>query len=696
MQNIINVNNPYGSTNKKFTSKLTFQTGEKFSARVIGTGDSKKEVSLRLIDGWQFSAEVEGDIDLDYRGIKRFVVEGFEDGKLKIKALKGEGASEDNIESSINSILEENGLSEEDGALLIKMLKHNIDLNKENISKIKNLVDFKEKILSDPQKESAFIAKYLNSKSIDINSTEGKKIEKVLKEFFNELKDISIDDLLFIIENDIPLDKESIQSFKNMFKGDSDLYALLKNIDEMLEESNSSKEVPTILEEVQEVKIEELEVPKAEVIERGTLDEKKVEDILSQGIKDVLKMDMNINKDSLSDLTSVLNRYTKNNLLNNLDEFCKIGKINIDDMLEYIAKGEFNVQDFENLFLLVDIGEQQISNYKDQLKLEIKNMFPQELILTENEINNLTAFMEEKTEAQSLTNFKKVLSNVSEDMSKSISILDNLSEESIAKILNIQSKEGLSSNATVKFLMEFVKDAKKHDGLNMFKENLGEALNSTVVENSETLLGVESSKDKSLIQEKVANTISNELLKEGAEAVKNQINIKTEDMKNIIKSILNKSLEGKDNINNILSIIRDNISDFKVFNTVSNQYYYMNLPISLNYSEYPCKIIIKDKREEGKKIDSKDVKMVVTVKTQFLGEVDGFIKVKNNFMNLEIKSHEKFTDILNKKKQVLVESLEGLGYQCEIKVSKKQVVSDIINCREFFNDSDFTALNVMV
>lgn len=88
--------------------------------------------------------------------------------------------------------------------------------------------------------------------------------------------------------------------------------------------------------------------------------------------------------------------------------------------------------------------------------------------------------------------------------------------------------------------------------------------------------------------------------------------------------------------------------------------------------------------------------MVVTVRTQFLGEVDGFIKVKNDFMNLEIKCDEKSIKVLNMKKELLKESLENLGYSCDLKVSKKEVISDIVSCREFFNDSDFTSLNVMV
>ena len=60
-----------------------------------------------------------------------------------------------------------------------------------------------------------------------------------------------------------------------------------------------------------------------------------------------------------------------------------------------------------------------------------------------------------------------------------------------------------------------------------------------------------------------------------------------------------------------------------MFNTISNEYYYLDVPINREMTEYPCKLIIKDNRKDGKKIDRTDVKIVVTVKTVNLGVVDG-------------------------------------------------------------------------
>ncbi|MBU3209578.1 hypothetical protein [Clostridium algidicarnis] len=694
MGNMINVNNPYGTNNKKLTSKLTFQNGESFSARVVAYGDSKDEVTLRMIDGWQFEAQIDENIDLDYKGIRRFVVEGFEDNKLKIKILKSEVALEDNFKGSIDLILEENGLTKADGEVLVKMLKHNIELNKENISKVKTLIDFKENILSDPSKEREFILKYLNSKSIDINSEQGKNLEKVLKESFSKFKELSIEDLMFMMENDLTLDKETIEGFKNIFKEDSKLYDLLKDMERLLAIEDVKQE-NGIAKDSANIKLEESSIMKTQVLERGSLNEKDVESILSKGIKDTLNMDVNFNKDSISDLMSSLNKFTKENILKSIQEVLKIDNINVENMLIDISKGDFDEEGIRNLSTLINAVEDQILNSKDQIKIELKEIFPKELILTENEVNKLSNFIQKETEPKSFFEFKQNVSNISQNVTETMLSLNNLTGDNLEKILNLVNKENLQSNETVKFLMNFSQSEGK-DGLSNFNIDSEQTLSLIMGKNIEENTNQKSLETKGIIYESLAESTTKELLKDSATMIKNQMDIKLNNMKNIVNDVLNKSLDGKDNINNILSFIKNNLSDFKLFNTISNEYYYMDLPIEINYKEYPCRVIIKDKREEGKKIDSKDVKMVVTVKTQFLGEVDGFIKVKNDFMNLEIKCYEKSIKILNMKRESLKESLESLGYNCDIKFSKKEIASDIVSCREFFNDNDFTSLNVMV
>ena len=61
MPAIFNIGNINQVNDKKVSSKLTFEAGESFKGRIISKGEGN-EVVVKLTDGWQFTAEVEGDI----------------------------------------------------------------------------------------------------------------------------------------------------------------------------------------------------------------------------------------------------------------------------------------------------------------------------------------------------------------------------------------------------------------------------------------------------------------------------------------------------------------------------------------------------------------------------------------------------------------------------------------------------------
>ena len=88
MPGIYNINNGYANNNKKISSKLTFEVGEKFTGRVVDKGEGK-DITIRLSDGWQFIAETDDKVDIEQLKLLKFEVEGFENGKLKLKILKG-------------------------------------------------------------------------------------------------------------------------------------------------------------------------------------------------------------------------------------------------------------------------------------------------------------------------------------------------------------------------------------------------------------------------------------------------------------------------------------------------------------------------------------------------------------------------------------------------------------------------------
>lgn len=418
---------------KKVPGKLSFDVGEVFSAKVLKMDVGNSEVVLKLIDGWQFNAKMLKQLDSLPEGLVKFQVEGFEDGKLNIRLVKDKN-DENAKRSTIEDILsgEDIDFKEEDYNLLNSMIKHNMPLTKENISKIKTLVQFKNKFSLEEGEKEKFISSYLDSKEIDISSEKGKNIEKMLKNIFKELENINEDDILTLFENGIDITEENIKSYQNLFKDQSSI----------------------------------------------------------------------------------------------------------------IYKDLMNIKE--------EIGNQNIENQ--------------------------------------------------------VKVSDNL------------------------------------------KENL-----------------------------------------------KQQIMSRIEEMKLVIKEVLDKNIEEKNvSSNKILEMLNDKVNDFKVYNLVSNQYYYIDLPIKIKDYNYECKFMIKDDRKSGKKVDSKNVKLVLSVDTKNLGIVDAYIKVNDDKMTVDLKCDEKWTSIFSAEKYQIFNELSAIGFDVNVNVVKRDKEVSLANCRDFFNDVVKSNIDVMV
>lgn len=425
MAGISSIIGAYNLNPKRISSKLSFEIGQIFSARVVSSSDLDKELILRLRDGWQFPAKLQKPLDYVPNGLVKFQVEGFQDGKLQLKIVGSKKENEASNKNSLKDLLSEGnlGVDEEDYEVLRKMIKHNMPLTKENIAKIKALADFKARISEDSSREERFIESYLQSKGIDINSEEGKTIQRTLKGFFTELKVISMDELLSMLENNIDLTEENIKSFLKILKEDGTIYKKIIGLD-----SNNSQQ---------------------------------------------------------------------------------------------------------------------------------------------NSLNNV-------------------------------------------------------------FIMG-----------NKFED-----------------------------------------------AIKKEIAFKTEQMKNIIKLLINEKTKLQDNLSNI--------NDFKIFNTISSKYYYMDIPMNIEKNQYNFKLIIKDDRNRGKKIDSKNVSLVISLKTNNIGIVDAYIKVKDNNIYLNFKSEKPWVKLLDEGKSSILKELLELGYNAFINIDEKVMKSNLINCREFFDDNGIESINIRV
>lgn len=552
MSGIWNVVSTYNSEENRAHKKVNFNIGDKFSARIIPGENNSGELLLKLLDGWQFLAEINGDPKINPNGLLKFKVEGYKDGKLIVKLLEDE--VKEKAKDLFEDILQKQGLkiNKEDYELLKSMLKHNISLTKENISNAKALVDFQTRIKEDGLQEDVFITKYLDNKRIDINSPKGQNIKNILKSFFAEFKKLDVKDIFTLIENNIDFTEENILSFNKINKEPMAIYKDITDIEKIFSDA----------EKVQ--------------------------------IKNDVEKGANIND----------------------------------------SKRSANIRD---------------TNIKEEKEHR-------------NSDDNLV-ISDSKEDATSKNNFsgkhKSVNSYAEKVYSKSESI-----ESSVKEVLNKLLDMELGNEDSV------VIDGKVY-------EKNKEKLEHNII-----------SKDVPKTKEE----ISNEALK-----VKQEINNKLEDIKNTIKDLIHKEVDFKSEVfKEVMSNFQSKINDFKVYNALSDQYYYLDLPVNINENEYPCKLIIKDDRKKGKKVDSTNVKLVASVNTMNIGVVDAFIHIVNKSINLDIKCDKSWVKPIDMAKNQIIDKLKTIGFVPNVTVEEKNSNVSLVECRSFFDDGEFTRIDTMV
>ncbi|KAJ49337.1 hypothetical protein BD780_004080 [Clostridium tetanomorphum] len=567
MAGIFNINNAYNLNSKRITNKLSFQVGEVFLARMISLDEGKGEVLLRLLDGWQFSAKLKNPLEFSLEGLIKFEVDGFEEGQLQLTILNNKSSEEKLTQDSIENILkgENISVSKEDYVLLEKMVKHNIQLTKENISEVKTLINFINKIAKDPLEEEAFINKYIESRGINLNSDKGREVENILKGFFSQLKELDEDSILTLLENNIDLTEDNIKSFNKVFKEPMSIYKSLEKIQDEWNKSNYEKN---------------LQSERHDTLNKETLQQNK-QSVNRDDNKNISNKDMNskdiINKDTMQE-------YNKNNTL-------PLGK-NIEETSEN---------------------------------------FPEKVLKNEEEGLQLNK--------------------------------DTVNEEKVS-----------------------LKTSQKAETNDIEKNN--STINKNIVENKENQSKDTISKKEIIIKNNIEDL---------ADGIKDKINDKVKEMKDTISNLLtNKSSAKGEAYEKVIQLLKGEVNNFKVFNNISDGYYYMDLPVNINKEDYQCKLIIKDERKKGKKIDRRNVKIATSVTTINMGVVDAFISINNMNMNVDIKCKEQWVKILDKGKDRILKALSDIGYNVYVKVEEKSEDLDIVNCREFFNDENIGAINVKV
>lgn len=636
MPGIWNINNGYNINSKKISSKLSFDVGEKFTGRVVAKGEDK-DVTIKLSDGWQFIAEVDGRINFEELKLIKFQVDGFENGKLKLKVVNEDKRNDSEVDENFQEIIEKEGLSQEDVSILKKMVNHNITLTKDNIHQIKGLLQFNQKINIDPDEAKKFIDKYIASKNIEANSEEGQKIRDTLNKFFNEFKNMSEEDIFIFIENNLDFSAENIESFNKLFKGDSSIEKILQDIKGKLDSLNIDKDILEALKNKANIS-EELEK----------------------------KLGKNIENSANTSIASKI--YSKNDPMNT--------KVDVLDLLKTLASN----------------GENDEVNLNSNAQKSTTH--------TIEGLENLDKSLVDKLQDKELIdNIKSIVgnSNISDGVLKTqaSSLIESANKAKLEEFLSkLEGKNIKLTSDEFRVIKEYV-NKNSNGSTSGNYESFTQKTQSSAVDtfNMKNVTTQFSGADKfrGFNSNLAVNNISSpELLKE---TIKDKIN----DVRDIVKGLVSHmELNDSGIVDKVMNTVKGNLNDFKVFNSISNEYYYLNFNINAQHLEYPCQLIIKDNRKDGKKIDTTNTKMVVSVKTANLGEIDGYVTLRNKSLDVNLKCDSKFADIINNHKKQLSNGLSSLGLLANVYVSSKQKEVDISSCREFFADINISAIDTKV
>ncbi|MBK5239686.1 hypothetical protein [Clostridium sp.] len=414
---------------KKTFSKISFEEGEKFNAKIVSIDLQNGEVNLKLSDGWQFAAKLDKPLEQDNgSGMLKFVVEGFEDSKLKVRLLSDD--KQVKVVEREKFTMEKVLVNDKSDILLFeKMIKHDMPLTKDNIIDIKNLVHFKEKISFNSEKEEIFIDKFLDSRNIDTSSEKANEITKTLKGFFGALKNLDIDEILLFKENNIEITKGNLESFVKLFKGESAIYNNFKDISNFLSNSDIIKNMLENIEpslKNQNEKIEDLKPKENEKIPLNELH------------KDVINEVDTANKNAVS---NKIHGYGKNNSLN--------------DIINMIKK-ELNVQD-------IDRGT--INNIENDIeKLTTDFIIKEQIKLKTDEIKDIVKVLIESKQNLKSESYQKVMDMFGQKFND-IKMFNSISEQYYYLDLPINIKENEYQCKLI--IKDDRKKGKKIDGKNV-------------------------------------------------------------------------------------------------------------------------------------------------------------------------------------------------------------------------------------
>ena len=700
---------------RKVSDAFDFKRGHKFEAEIKSVSKDNTSVTLKLKDGTEITAKLDASIKEAIAGFVKFEVSGFDKGQLRLKLVKenlvGQGSK--SLNDSLELILNKFGLEPEKKQMLEKMLKFNIPVTKENVELLNTLTDFRDKSINNPKHIANFIETYIASKGQEVNVEQKPVIEQKLNEFFKTFRNMNDNDIMTFLESDIDINTENIKSFDNVTKNSSGVFKSIENangelktlIDENatikenlnLKSENKSKDINTrniVLDEKNNSKATNISENIGDRIQRikaniTTLTNLDVDILKGLEVKEMIKnLANNLNEVSKEipvseKLTEALGKVINNfeildkssmESLKNIFEFAKKEIAKVEQGFKLVISSEKVLNEGENLKDIF-IDDEIISNPNNT----IKNI-GEKIQSAKNDLNSLVGLDSRVLKNSDAKEVIKNLANNLNEISKEIPVSEKLTKV-LDKVINNFENLDKSSMESLKNVFEF---AKKE--IVKVEQDFGVMIKENTVENSNKA-------NNSLMGSKELDSVLRDF-----KEVKLGLNEKQEYMKDSIRNLVDKLGANETTSQVVMAVLKDKISDFKMFNDLSNDYYYLDVPLSVREEEYPCKLVIKDERKDGKKLDGKNIKLAVSVETVRIGSVDAFLSVSDKNIKIDIKIMKQNVNLLEKNKEKLSKTLEQLGFMPYIFVSEKKeiVESNISDFREFFSDRNTIALDKKV
>lgn len=363
------------------------------------------------------------------------------------------------------------------------------------------------------------------------------------------------------------------------------------------------------------------------------------------------------------------------------DFFSSLRTLDLNSLLmmkeENIPITEENIKSFNNINKEDLVVVKNIQEVLEALDIENKDM------IIDNKISKDKAI--EDKPLTTLDRENKVIKNES---------FDNTVKDTALQGQEISNNE-INNKATINEKNLLVKNEEENINSNEVREK------EIITSKEDKIIDDKATKDNNLSKDIKENKIIEKDIDlkfkiPTSDIVKSEIKEKVSMMKDGIMQLIKTNEDSPATFNKVMQLIENKIHDFKVFNTLSNDYYYLNVPMNVKEQDYDCKLVIKDERGKGKKIDSRNIKIATSIRTLNMEVVDAFINVNNDYINIDIHSQKDFMNVLETYRYKLIEDLSCNSYVFNVNIKEKIEKFTLSNCREFFDDNDLSIINVRV